>query len=103
MSKRLHYISMSDNIPEATFCRLARVTMVEYKLNRKSIRVKGDKARIAYGIKVCKNSSHIKTIEDISDDKNAVEKLIRDFNDYELDIAHLEQAVEDFLCTLGTD
>ena len=74
--------------------------MVEYKIKRKRIAENGDKFRIAYGRKVYENSSQIKTIDDISDDKNAVEKLIKDFNDYELDIAHLEQAVEDFLCGL---
>ncbi len=77
--------------------------MVEYKLNRKNIDDNCGKNRIAYGIKVCENSTHIKTIDDISDDKIAVEKLIRDFNDYELDIAHLEQAVEDFLYNLSLD
>ena len=100
MSKRLQWVSMSDNINKVTKCHLARVTMVEYKLSRKRIPVKGSKNRIAYGIKVCRNASQIKTIDDISDDKNAVEKLIKDFNDYELDIAHLEQAIEDFLCGL---
>ncbi len=79
------------------------VTMVEYKLNSKIIDDDCGKNRIAYGIKVCENHTNIKTIDDISDDKNAVEKLIRDFNNYELDIAHLEQAIEDFLYTLCSD
>lgn len=79
------------------------VTMVEYKLNSKIIDDDCGKNRIVYGIKVCKNHTNIKTIDDISDDKNAVEKLIRDFNNYELDIAHLEQAIEDFLYTLCSD
>ena len=74
--------------------------MVEYKLKRKSISDICGKNRVAFGIKVYRNSSKIMTIDDISDDKNAVEKLIKDFNDYELDIAHLEQAIEDFLCGL---
>ena len=77
--------------------------MVEYILNRQSIDDDCGKNRIAYGIKVCENHTHIKTIDDISNDKIAVEKLIKDFNDYELDIAHLEQAVEDFLCALCSD
>ena len=51
---------------------------------------------------MCSETKEIKTISDISDDKVAVEKLIRDFNNYELDICHLEQAVEDFLCDLET-
>ena len=91
---------MSDNIPKATKCSLCEVPMVEYKLKTTSISEKGSKKRIAYGIQVYENSSQIQTIDDISDDKIAVEKLIKDFNDYELDIAHLEQAVEDFLCGL---
>ena len=74
--------------------------MVEYKINSKSIPYTNNKTRIAYGIKVYENSSQIQVIDDLSDDKNAVEKLIKDFNDYELDIAHLEQAIEDFLCGL---
>lgn len=74
--------------------------MVEYKLNRKTVKNNCGESRVAYGIKVCDNSAHLKTIDDVCDDKIAIEKLIRDFNDYELDIAHLEQAVEDFLIDL---
>ncbi len=77
--------------------------MIEYKLNEKIVSDTDSKNRIAYGISVCSNSNDILEIDDISDDRIAVEKLIRDFNDYELDICHLEQAVEDFLCDLETD
>lgn len=76
--------------------------MVEYKISKKTVSDTNSKSRIAYGISVCSETKEIKTISDISDDKVAVEKLIRDFNNYELDICHLEQAVEDFLCDLET-
>lgn len=77
--------------------------MVEYKLNKKTVYDTDTKSRIAYGISVCSGSTDIRTISDISDDKLAVEKLIKDFNDYELDICHLEQAIEDFLYNLESD
>ncbi len=77
--------------------------MVEYKLNKKTVSGADGKNRIAYGISVCSGSTDIRTVSDISDDKLAVEKLIKDFNDYELDICHLEQAIEDFLYDLEAD
>lgn len=82
-----------------SLCR--EVRMIRYKLTSETILDDHKEKRVAYGIRVCKNSTPIKTVCDISDDKVAVEKLIKDFNDYELDICHLEQAVEDFLYDLN--
>lgn len=50
----------------------------------------------SYGIKAEERNDTI-SVADISTDKFAVEQLIKKFNDNELSICHLTQAVEDFL------
>lgn len=63
-----------------------------YKLTDKKIVVENQQYTV-YGIKyndtIC--------IDDISTDKNKVEKLISDCNNHELDPIHLADIVEDFL------
>lgn len=39
-------------------------------------------------------------VSDVSDDRMAVERLIRDYNKYELDPIHLHDVIEDFLADL---
>ncbi len=73
--------------------------MVEYKLHTQQI---NDADTKTYGISVYKNNKLVRVIADISTDKNAVEKLIHQFNTYELALCHFDCAIEDFLYDFET-
>lgn len=61
----------------------------------------GSRTRIAYGLAVvdCNEDDTIilKSYPDLSGDYAAVEKLAISCNEYELDIIHLDDIIEDFL------
>lgn len=50
-----------------------------------------------YGISVFEDGRLTRIIKDVSLEREKVERLINAFNDGELDSAHLNQAVEEFL------
>lgn len=55
-----------------------------------------------YGISVCENGIPTRIVKDISLDDQKVSSLVRAFNDEQLDPAHLNQAVEDYLYDLNS-
>lgn len=58
---------------------------------------------ITYGICVQNNGSTLQTIHDLSVDKAEISKLIDKLNTQKLQLCHLEQEVEDFLCDMQAD
>lgn len=62
-----------------------------YKLTRKEIISEGERY-IVYGI-----SCEATSIDDVSSDKEKVERLISQFNRFSLSPVHLRDAVEDYL------
>ena len=57
----------------------------------------------SYGIIAISGEKIAITIDDVSTDKTAVEKLINKFNTQKLSLCHLEQAIEDYLYNLEVD
>ena len=55
-------------------------------------------AFVTYGVTAYFRGKVVCTIEDISLDKNKVEQLVKCFNEEQLSPAHLEEAIENFLC-----
>lgn len=54
-----------------------------------------------YGITVRyeeKGTIIIRTVHDISPNRQAIEQLVKLFNEYQLDVCHLDDAIEDFIC-----
>ena len=74
--------------------------MVEYKIQTQTINLNDNKSYISYGIIAISSEKIAITIDDVSTDKTAVEKLINKFNTQKLSLCHLEQAIEDYLCNL---
>lgn len=77
--------------------------MVEYKLLTQTKYYGSSTHYKTYGIIVFDNNVHIRTIEDISRNKNDIQRLVDKFNEYNLDPCHLSQAVEDYLYDLCVD
>lgn len=74
--------------------------MVEYKIQTQTINLNDNKSYISYGIIAISSEKIAITIDDVSTDKTAVEKLINKFNTQKLSLCHLEQAIEDYLYNL---
>lgn len=77
--------------------------MVEYILFTENKYSSGCGFYITYGIIVFEDNVHIRTVKDISADKEKVKKLIDSFNENELSPIHLSQAVEEFLYDFSVD
>ena len=73
--------------------------MVEYKLFIQKKYINSSSHYNTYGIIVFENGRHIRTVKDVSVNKEAVIDLIDTFNKYGLELCHLNQAIEDFLYT----
>ena len=61
----------------------------------------GEHTRTSYGIAVIStedNVTVISSIEDISDDREELANLVELCNEEKLEIEHLQNVVEDFLC-----
>lgn len=61
----------------------------------------GEHARTSYGIAVISiedNITVLSSVEDISDDRDDLAKLVELCNEEKLEIEHLRSVVEDFLC-----
>lgn len=39
-----------------------------------------------------------KIVKDISTDRKSVRQFVRDLNDYQIELVHLDDVLEDFLC-----
>ncbi|MBE6825076.1 MAG: hypothetical protein E7513_07010 [Ruminococcaceae bacterium] len=74
--------------------------MVEYKLFKQDKYYNNCGYYSTYGIIVFKDKKHIRTVCDISTNKEKVQKLVDKFNAYKLDPTHLSMAIEDFLYDL---
>lgn len=74
--------------------------MAEYKIQTQTINLNDNKSYISYGIIAISGEKIAITIDDVSTDKTAVEKLINKFNTQKLSLCHLEQAIEDYLYNL---
>lgn len=71
--------------------------MVTYRITETDI-IGGDGAPyMSFGIALFRGSERLRTINDISADRTAVQRLADLFNAEELDPVHFDQAVEDFL------
>ena len=53
-----------------------------------------------YGIAVIENKKCIRIIKDISMDRNAVKRFVKDLNDSQIELVHLDDVIEDFLCIM---
>lgn len=51
-----------------------------------------------YGIVAIENLFCKKVIKDISMDRKAIKHLVKDLNDYQVELVHLDDIVEDFIC-----
>ncbi len=54
-----------------------------------------------YGISVRyeeKGTIKIRTVHDISPNRQAIEQLVKLFNEHQLDVCHLDDVIEDFIC-----
>lgn len=61
----------------------------------------GEHTRTSYGIAVISTEDNVtvlSSIEDISDDREELAKLVELCNEEKLEIEHLQNVVEDFLC-----
>lgn len=74
--------------------------MVEYKIQTQTININDKMSYTSYGIIAISGEKIAITIDDVSTDKTAVEKLINKFNTQKLSLCHLEQAIEDYLYNL---
>jgi hypothetical protein len=63
-----------------------------------SLFITGDNAKTKYGVKIVKE----KVIEDISDNKNIVEKLVNTCNRLEVDYDHFDDILENYLEDFST-
>ena len=50
-----------------------------------------------YGIIVFDKSFYVKIVKDISTDKADVKHLVKDLNDYQVELIHLDDIIEDFI------
>ncbi|MBQ8766982.1 MAG: hypothetical protein IJZ16_09270 [Clostridia bacterium] len=53
-----------------------------------------------YGIAVFQNKSLIRFIKDVSTDRKAVKQLVKDMNEYQIELVHIDDVLEDFICQL---
>ena len=61
----------------------------------------GEHTRTSYGIAVISTEDNVtvlSSVEDISDDREGLAKLVELCNEEKLEIEHLQNVVEDFLC-----
>lgn len=77
--------------------------MVEYKLLTQTKYYGSSSYCKSYGIIVFSDNVHIRTVTDISRNKDDVQRLVDKFNKYKLDPCHLSQAVDDYLYDLCVD
>ncbi|MBQ8538053.1 MAG: hypothetical protein IJ433_00195 [Ruminococcus sp.] len=77
--------------------------MVEYKIQTQTITLNDNQSYTSYGIVALSGEKVVTTVDDVSTDKIAVEKLVDKFNTYKLVLCHLEQAIENYLYNLEVD
>ena len=61
----------------------------------------GEHTRTSYGIAVISTEDNVtvlSSVEDISDDREELAKLVELCNEEKLEVEHLQSIVEDFLC-----
>ncbi len=51
----------------------------------------------AYGIVVFDNAFYVKFVKDVTTDYNAIKHLVKDLNDYKIELVHLDDVIEDFI------
>lgn len=74
--------------------------MATYKLLVQKKYYNGHSCYTTYGIIVFEGNKHVRTIDDISTNKENIEKLVEKFNAQNLHISHLNDAIEDYLYDL---
>ncbi len=53
-----------------------------------------------YGIVGFEKLFYGKIVKDITNDRNAIKHLVKDLNNYQVELIHLDDVIEDFLCQL---
>ncbi len=53
--------------------------------------------RLSYGIAICEDGIPIEVISDISNDRGAIEELVKSCNDLRLSPYHIRDVIEDLL------
>ena len=71
--------------------------MIFYRMTECRIADSEDGLRPGWGIALYRDGVFLRGAEDLSPDREAVEQLVKLFNDEGLDPVHFEQAIEDFL------
>ncbi len=51
----------------------------------------------SYGIVGFEKLFYGKIVKDITNDRNAIKHLVKDLNEYQLELVHLDDVIEDFL------
>lgn len=70
--------------------------MIIYLRIQKTITAYGC-SEFSYGIKVVRGRRCVRIIQDITDDRARIDRLIDDLNSLSLDPIHLDEVIEDFL------
>lgn len=53
-----------------------------------------------YGIVGFEKLFHGKIVKDITNDRNAIKHLVKDLNEYQVELVHLDDILEDFLINI---
>ena len=53
-----------------------------------------------YGIAVVENKKIIRKIKDVSTDRKAIMRFVKNLNTSQIELVHLDDVIEDFLCTM---
>lgn len=73
------------------------VSTVKYVMLPHLIKIE-EKTVKTYGIVVFEKPFYAKFVKDVSTDRESVKYLVKDLNDYKVEIVHLDEVIEDFLC-----
>lgn len=68
-----------------------RVIMIIFKTYSKT------NENLGFGIEIFENNTCIKRIEDLSNDKKSIDKLIRICNDLQIEKCHIDDIIDDYL------
>lgn len=71
--------------------------MIWYKMRKDKLFSEDNIHYIAYGVDVYKGLQKVKSIKDISLDKNQLARQIKEWNRCHVSLEHLEQIVESFV------
>lgn len=66
--------------------------MIQYEKN-----VNRNNGDVGYGIDAILNNKIVKCIDNITDDKDDIEKIVALCNELELELCHLNDVIEDYL------